>query len=220
MRATMSGTIAVARAACCAGVIFVAISGCSARPLPEWNIVGPPGPSGPTGPPGLAGPAGPPGPSGQVGALGPAGPAGIAGAAGPAGADAQWPVVSDILFDFDKSAVNADESQKIRQVAEYLKTHDTVVIRLDGHADPRGTGKYNDSLSSRRVQTVRKSLIDAGVPEDRIEIVAFGERRPKCEDKSEPCYQLDRRVEVFFAVPGTNPSASVRTSPRRPGASR
>jgi outer membrane protein OmpA-like peptidoglycan-associated protein len=45
----------------------------------------------------------------------------------------------------------------------------------------------------------------AGVPAEKIQTGAFGELRPKCSDKSEACWQLDRRVEVLM---GTNPSAS------------
>jgi outer membrane protein OmpA-like peptidoglycan-associated protein len=191
------------------GLILVA--GCTARPTSEWRIVGPPGPPGPAGPPGLAGPAGPAGPSGPAGAQGPAGAPGVAGAVGPAGArgaDARWLTVPDILFEFDKAEIRQEEAPKVRELAEYLKQNDAIVLRLDGHTDPRGTPRYNAGLSERRVVTVRKALIDAGVPAERVEIAAFGEKRPKCDQATEECWQWDRRVEVFFGAPGTTPAAS------------
>ena len=147
------------------------------------------------------------------------------GPAGPKGADARALVVPDILFEYNKADVRQEESAKIRQVADHVKQNDGVVVRLDGHADPRGTDQYNTSLSGRRVEAVRKALIDAGVPPERIEIAAFGEQRPKCDKATEDCYQADRRVEVFFGAPGTSPTpaATPAASPagaRKTGASR
>jgi outer membrane protein OmpA-like peptidoglycan-associated protein len=150
---------------------------------------------------------------------GTAGPAGPAGAQGDRGADAQWVSVPDILFEFDKADVRVDETQKIRQIAELVKKNDQLVVRLDGHTDPRGTDRYNTSLSERRVEAVRKALIDGGVPADRIAIATYGERRPKCDTPTEDCYQIDRRVEVFFGGPGATVSASPRTQPA-PGVKR
>lgn len=200
-----------------AGLILAA--GCTARPLSDWNIVGPAGPPGPPGPAGVAGPPGPRGAAGQAGTPGPVGPAGAPGAPGERGADAQWVSVPDILFDFDKAELRSDEAQKLRLVAEFVKKNDQLLVRLDGHADPRGSASYNTRLSDRRVEAVRRGLIAAGVPEDRIVVAAFGERRPKCDAADETCYQTDRRVEVFFGAPNTYPAAMVRTQPR-PGGSR
>jgi outer membrane protein OmpA-like peptidoglycan-associated protein len=205
-----------------AGLIALLVAGCSARPMSDWNIVGPPGPPGergPAGPPGPSGPAGPAGTTGQIGKVGPPGPAGGAGPAGPAGpvgpvgaagADAKWMSFRDVLFDFDKADVRADEQSKITQLAEYVKKNDGLVVRLDGYADPRGTDPHNIQLSQRRVEAVKKALIDAGVPADRIRIAAHGERPRKCMEKDEGCYQADRRVEVFF---GTD-EGTVAASPR------
>lgn len=211
--------VAIAGMMSWAALPIALMSGCTARPPEQWNIVGPPGPAGPAGPPGIPGSAGPPGPRGVAGAQGPTGTAGVAGPAGPAGSDARWPTVADIRFDVDKAAIAGDEDAKIRSIAQYLKAHENVVIRLEGHADPRGSDQYNAKLSHRRVETIRKALVDAGVPEDRIDVVAFGEQRPKCSEKTEACYQADRRVEVFFAVPGDTASASGPTLPPS-GASR
>ena len=199
------------------GVVLMGAAGCAARPLSDWNIVGPPGPP---GPPGVAGPVGPRGPAGPAGASGSAGAVGPAGAPGPSGergADAQWVSVPDILFDFDRAELRPDDMEKIRVVAAFVKKNEQLVVRLDGHADPRGNDRYNGALSERRVAAVRKGLIDAGVPVERIVIAAFGERRPKCDSPNEACYQTDRRVEVFFGAPGTVPAASVRTQPRAGG---
>ena len=67
------------------------------------------------------------------------------------------------------------------------------------HADPRGTDPYNQALSQRRVTAIRDALVKAGVPGDKIQAGAFGEERLKCSQSTEPCWQLDRRVEVLIS---------------------
>jgi peptidoglycan-associated lipoprotein len=196
--------------------LVVLTVGCTARPATEWRIAGPAGPAGPAGTAGPSGPAGPPGtagppgPAGAMGAAGPAGSAGIQGAAGPAGADAKVLVIRDVLFPYDRAEVSADEAAKIAQIAKHLKETDGMVVMLDGHADPRGTDKYNLDLSRRRVAAVRQALVNAGVPADRISTNASGDRRPKCNEKTENCYQADRRVEVYFGTDSGYPAAGVR----------
>jgi outer membrane protein OmpA-like peptidoglycan-associated protein len=174
------------------------VVGCTSNP--DWKIVGPVGQGGPPGPMGAAGP---PGPAGPPGVAGPAGPAGVAGAQGPAGvagADAQLPVFKAVHFAYDKSEVTADDMDNIKKLAEYLKQSEGVLVMLDGHADVRGTDKYNMALSQRRVKAVREALINAGIPNDRIATVASGERDPVCNDKTEECYQSNRRVEIFVGT--------------------
>jgi outer membrane protein OmpA-like peptidoglycan-associated protein len=122
--------------------------------------------------------------------------------------------VPDILFEYDKAVIRQDEAQKISTVADIMKKNENLVVRLDGHTDPRGSDLYNSSLSGRRVEAVRKSLIDAGVPPERIVIASFGERRLKCDTATEDCYQADRRVEVFFGSPGASGYASPSTAPK------
>jgi peptidoglycan-associated lipoprotein len=121
-------------------------------------------------------------------------------------------VFRDVLFAYDRSDVQPDEATKITQIADYVKQADGIIVMLDGHADPRGTEPYNLDLSKRRVTAVREALVNAGVPAERISINAAGERRPKCAEKTEECYQADRRVEVYFGTEGGYPAAGVRGS--------
>jgi len=177
---------------------------CTARPNgPDgWNIVGPAGPAGVAGPAGPAGPQGPTGPYGAAGVQGPAGAMGAQGQAGQAGAVTvtQWTKFKDILFDFDKSELRTNETGKVSEIAAYLQQNPTVVVGIDGYTDPRGSDKYNQALSERRVNTIRDALMGAGVPAAKITTGAFGEMRLKCTDSTQECWQSDRRVEVLISA--------------------
>jgi outer membrane protein OmpA-like peptidoglycan-associated protein len=194
--------------------------GCSARPIGGdmgWKVYGPTGPQGVAGPAGPAGPQGPQGPAGAQGSgqgmAGPAGPAGpqgpagmqgVAGAAGATGAQgapavvANWTKFNDILFDFDKADVRSNETSKVTDIATYVQQNPATMVGIDGYADPRGTDKYNQALSERRVNAIRDALLKAGVSRDRIQTGAFGEMRLKCQEATEACWQSDRRVEVLI----------------------
>jgi outer membrane protein OmpA-like peptidoglycan-associated protein len=159
--------------------------------------------AGPAGPMGVAGPQGPAGPQGVAGVQGPAGPAGIQGPAG-----APWTTFKDILFDSNSATIRTNEVVKVSEIAKYAKQNPSVMVGLDGHTDPFGTDGYNQGLSERRVGVIRDALIQAGVPAPRIHSGAFGDSRLKCNDKTEACYQRDRRVEVLIS---TDVTALTRT---------
>ncbi len=196
----MRGLLAVFTAA-------VLLVGCGMRDTgpSTWKFYGPPGPPGPAGAPGPAGPAGPAGPvvAGPAGPAGPQGPQGPPGAAGSPGtpgtpgAQARWQPLNDILFDFDKSDIRASERSKIDDVVKVAKDNPNIEIGLNGYADPRGSTKYNQKLSERRVATIRSAVVAAGISASRIKTVAAGEHGRNCMESSEGCFQKNRRVEVL-----------------------
>jgi outer membrane protein OmpA-like peptidoglycan-associated protein len=132
--------------------------------------------------------------------VGPAGPAGIAGVQGAPGAAAAWTSFKNFLFDFDKSDIRANDMSEVSDIAAYVKQNPSTKVGIDGHTDPRGTDKYNQALSERRVNAIRDALIKAGVPADKILTGAFGESRLICNQSTEECWQRDRRVEVLIST--------------------
>jgi peptidoglycan-associated lipoprotein len=185
-------------------VIALFAIGCSARPIggdTGWKIAGPAGPAGAQGPAGPAGPTGPMGPAGGPGMQGPAGAMGNLGPAGSAGAaGVRWTAFRDFQFDYDKSDVRQNETNKVAEIAEHLKQNPSYTVGIDGHTDPRGTPAYNQALSERRTAAVRDALMKAGIASDKIITGSFGEARPKCSDATEACWQRDRRVEVLIGT--------------------
>lgn len=164
----------------------------------------PPDYTGPRGPAGATGPRGPQGPTGQRGAPGAdlAGPPGPAGSTGPAGAQGMTGLTSfsNFLFDFDKADIRPSETNKVGEIAAYMRQNPSIQVGIDGFADPRGTDVYNQALSERRVNAIRDALIDGGVPAYKIQTGAFGEMRPVCDESTESCWQRDRRVEVVIGT--------------------
>ena len=72
----------------------------------------------------------------------------------------------------------------------------TAKIRLEGHADERGTREYNMALGERRANAVANYLIINGVARYRIETVSYGEEQPVVNASNESAWNQNRRVEL------------------------
>jgi len=131
------------------------------------------------------------------------GPAGAPGPMGAKGGDFVFIAFSDILFDSNKADIRLNETDKLGQLAAYLKAHPEFKVELEAYADPRGTEAKNLTLAQRRASAVRDWLVQLGVPADRIVATGYGEMNPRCKDNTESCWSRNRRVEVTL-VPGAS----------------
>jgi peptidoglycan-associated lipoprotein len=103
-----------------------------------------------------------------------------------------------IYFDFDSSEVGADDQQVVARHAMQLGNDPGARVRLEGHADERGSREYNIGLGERRAQAVRQLLLIQGVSTSQIATVSFGEERPAAFGSSEADYSRNRRVEIKY----------------------
>ena len=103
-----------------------------------------------------------------------------------------------IYFDFDKSDIKSEYRPTLQAHAEYLADHPNVHVRLEGHADERGTREYNIGLGERRANSVRAYLTLQGVSASQIETISYGEERPVAMGHDESSWRLNRRVEIVY----------------------
>lgn len=100
-----------------------------------------------------------------------------------------------IYFDFDRSELRPEAREILRRKAEVLRSFPEVRVRIEGHADERGTVEYNLALGERRADAARQFLIDLGLDSDRITTVSYGEERPAVEGQNEAAWSRNRRDE-------------------------
>ena len=103
-----------------------------------------------------------------------------------------------IYFDFDSSEVRADFTDIVARHALILANDATVRVRLEGHADERGSREYNIGLGERRAQSVRRMLMIQGASASQIATVSFGEERPIALGSDEDSWAQNRRVEIKY----------------------
>jgi len=99
-------------------------------------------------------------------------------------------------FEFDKAVLTAEARAALRLHAEWLKAHPAVNIRLEGHADERGTREYNMALGERRANSVRDFLVQEGVDASVMEVISYGEESPAVLGSNEAAWAKNRRVEM------------------------
>lgn len=103
-----------------------------------------------------------------------------------------------IYFDFDQSELRAEYGDLLARHAARLANSSRTKVRLEGHADERGSREYNIGLGERRAQAVRRMLLIQGATAEQIATVSFGEERPAAMGSDEESYGLNRRVEIKY----------------------
>jgi peptidoglycan-associated lipoprotein len=108
--------------------------------------------------------------------------------------------LADVFFDLDNATIKDEGKQALATNATWLKRWSTTRINIEGHCDERGTPEYNLGLGERRANAVKAHLVELGVPGDRIVIVSKGKESPFCTDKTEACWQQNRRGHFIITA--------------------
>jgi OmpA-OmpF porin, OOP family len=105
-------------------------------------------------------------------------------------------VVDEAYFDFDESEIKPGAFDYLNEIAEVLKTHPEITVKVQGHTDNIGTKEYNEALSIRRAKAVKTYLTDRGINEDRLILEGFGQSKPAVPNTTDRGRSLNRRVEL------------------------
>ena len=105
-----------------------------------------------------------------------------------------------IHFDLDRADLSAEARATLMAKAEILRSSPDVMLRIDGHADERGSDEYNLALSKRRAAEAKRYLVGQGVDAARLDVVGYGEEQPADPSSSEAAWSINRRDE--FKVTG------------------
>lgn len=114
------------------------------------------------------------------------------------GADSQMPTTNTVYFDFDRDTIRPEYETALNQHAAYLRAHTSTHVVLQGNTDARGTREYNLGLGERRANAVRQFLAVQGVNAGQVDVVSYGQERPVCGERTEQCYNQNRRVEFAY----------------------
>lgn len=103
-----------------------------------------------------------------------------------------------LYFEFDQSNIASEFNALLAAHGAYLAANDGAQVRLEGHADERGSREYNIGLGEERAQAVRRVLLLQGAATDQLSTVSYGEERPATVGSDEEAYSLNRRVELVY----------------------
>ena len=108
-------------------------------------------------------------------------------------------VLQTVLFQFDEASLSNDARRLLAENARCIESRRLVAVRVEGHADERGSTVYNLALAERRAEAVRSYLLNIGVGGARLTNLSYGEERPIEPGDHEAAWARNRRVE--FAIP-------------------
>jgi outer membrane protein OmpA-like peptidoglycan-associated protein len=122
-------------------------------------------------------------------------------------------VTVPVQFVYDSDQMTELGRRYAEETAKLLAQQNKPRIRLVGHTDPKGGDEYNDRLSLRRAEAMRRYLVEHGYPADAIEVKGRGKRAPLVIENEasysvEQIHQMRRRVEVCFKDAGADANRS------------
>lgn len=103
-----------------------------------------------------------------------------------------------VYFEFDRSEIRSEFNDMLAAHGRYLASNPNVGVRLEGHADERGSREYNVGLGERRALAVRQLLLLQGATASQLTTVSYGEERAAVFGSDEESYGLNRRVEIVY----------------------
>lgn len=106
--------------------------------------------------------------------------------------------ITTFYFDFDTAEIRPEARDALVAHARFLASNPGQNVRLEGHADERGTKEYNLALGERRANAVQRFLIVNGASRGQIETVSYGEEKPAVMGSTESAWAQNRRVELVF----------------------
>ena len=100
-----------------------------------------------------------------------------------------------IYFDFDKSNLT---NFNLQEINNFLIKYQSAVQKylIVGHTDTKGTDQYNIKLSLNRAKVVQNILVEFGIDNKNIKIIAKGESELNIQTKDEIAHPANRRAEM------------------------
>ncbi len=104
-----------------------------------------------------------------------------------------------VFFAYDRSDISSEAAATLQAKLPILRESEEIRIRIEGHADERGSIEYNLALGLRRAQAVKDYLAGFGISASRLTVESFGEDRPLDAGSNESAWARNRRAEFVAA---------------------
>ncbi|WP_324672833.1 OmpA family protein [Hymenobacter sp. GOD-10R] len=107
-----------------------------------------------------------------------------------------WISFDRVYFDPNKTTLTAESLVQLQNVADILKTFPTAKVKIGGYTDTRGDAFKNLKLSEERAKSAMATLINMGIPTERIEAKGYGDKHGIASNDTEDGRALNRRISL------------------------
>ena len=101
-----------------------------------------------------------------------------------------------IHFSYNKSSIKKESYDLLNKLLAIAKKCPHEMIIIGGHTDSNGEERYNQELSARRANAVKKYFIKEGMDATRVESIGYGELHPITTNKTRVGRKQNRRIEI------------------------
>lgn len=108
--------------------------------------------------------------------------------------------LSSIHFEFDKATLSKKDKDLLVKNAEWIKSHKTSAVQIEGHCDEKGSLEYNLALGERRAKAAYTYLVSLGVSPKQLSTISYGKEKLLTTDDSDEAQQKNRR-DNFVPTP-------------------
>jgi peptidoglycan-associated lipoprotein len=105
-----------------------------------------------------------------------------------------------VFFAYDEANIGQDAASILSAKLTVLRADPSIRIRIEGHADERGSLEYNLALGQRRAQAVKDYLVTFGLDATRFTVDSLGEDRPLDGGHTESAWSRNRRGEFVVTA--------------------
>lgn len=103
-----------------------------------------------------------------------------------------------VYFDYDVYSIKADYTPVIERHGKFLASNPSVMIKIEGNADERGSAEYNLALGQKRAEAVLNALKIYGAKPGQMEAVSWGKEKPMATGHDEAAWAQNRRVDLSY----------------------
>lgn len=108
-----------------------------------------------------------------------------------------------VFFEYNLASLTSEAQRLLRAKVDILRATPSVRLRIEGHADERGSTEYNIALGQRRAESVREFFTSFGMDASRFALISYGEERPLDSGTNEMAWSRNRRA-AFTITAGEN----------------
>ncbi len=105
-----------------------------------------------------------------------------------------------IVFNLGESLINPQFAPILEWNATYLQNNSTAKIKISGNADDYKDAQKNAALSMQRAVNIRNALLNMGVADQQMDVVALGDKYPKFKKDSDGHQPRNQRVDLFYTA--------------------
>ena len=106
----------------------------------------------------------------------------------------------DVHFDFDRYTLRAEATRILDEAIKAMQEDANLRLTIEGHTCNIGTTEYNLALGERRAAAVRDYLSGRGINASRLQVVSYGEERPRHDNSREETRRLNRRAAMTIRL--------------------